>query len=54
VMMIGVKAFANCTSLTSITFNGTKAQWKGISLGRDWNNKVPATVVHCSDGDVTL
>ena len=48
------EAFKGCTSLTDIRFNGTIAQWNAIQKGSDWNKDVPATVVHCSDGDVSL
>lgn len=51
---IGESAFSYCSSLTSITFNGTKAQWEKVELGDFWNNSIPATVVHCTDGDVEL
>ena len=53
VTSIGEWAFSDCSSLTSITFNGTKAQWQGVILGYAWY-KVPATVVHCTDGDVEI
>ena len=36
VTSIGEQAFWGCSSLASITFNGTKAQWKGIKLGDYW------------------
>jgi hypothetical protein len=51
---IGDGAFAICKSLTSITFQGTIAQWKEIALDENWKDKVPATVVHCTDGDVEI
>lgn len=51
---IGKYAFYNCSSLTSITFNGTIAQWSAITKGEIWNRNVPATHVHCTDGDVAL
>jgi hypothetical protein len=51
---MGWWAFSGCFSLTSITFNGTKAQLKGIKFGGLWNNGVPARVVHCTDGDVKI
>ena len=54
VTSIGKWAFSDCYYLTSITFNGTKAQWKGIKLGYDWNNFVPAKVIHCTDGEVKI
>lgn len=46
--------FSYCTSLTDITYRGTIEQWKSIDKGRLWNDKVPATVVHCSDGDTAI
>jgi hypothetical protein len=54
VTSIGESAFYKCSSLTSITFNGTKAQWKGINLGDDWKKKVPTKVIHCTDGEVKI
>jgi hypothetical protein len=54
VTSIGDEAFWFCKSLTSITFNGTKAQWKGIKLGDAWKKNVPAKVIHCTDGEVKI
>ena len=54
VASIGDGAFNQCTGLTSITYTGTIAQYNAISKGTDWNNGVPATVVHCSDGDTPI
>lgn len=54
VTSIGDGAFWDCSSLTSITFQGTIAQWKEIALDENWKDKVPATVVHCTDGDVEI
>ena len=51
---IGGYAFSYCRSLATINYNDTKAQWNSISKGNSWNNSVPATVVHCIDGDVQL
>lgn len=51
---IGTYAFALCENLNSITFQGTMEQWKKIKLGNGWNSNVPATVVHCTDGDVEI
>ena len=51
---IGEYAFQSCSSLTSITFNGTKAQWNAINKGKDWNNNVPATLVRCIDGKIEI
>ena len=51
---IGKFAFKGCIKLTSITFEGTATQWKAIKKGHRWDFDVPATQVHCSDGDVNL
>ena len=47
-------AFWHCNSLMNITFAGTIEQWKKITKGETWNKNVPATVVVCSDGEVSL
>ena len=47
-------AFCGCKSLTDITFQGTIAQWKKINIRDRWNHNIPATVVHCTDGDVEI
>lgn len=55
VTSIGGYAFYECTGLTTITFKGTVAQWNAITFeGNDWNYNVPATIVTCSDGTVSL
>ena len=46
--------FHKCSNLTNIIFNGTKEQWGAISKGSSWKNNVPATVIHCTDGDVAI
>ena len=50
VTSIGNSAFSGCTGLT-ITFNGTKAQWKAITKKDTWWNTGSYTV-HCTDGDI--
>lgn len=52
VTSIGDWAFYHCSSLTSITFNGTKQQWNAISKGYRWNDNTGAYTIHCTDGDV--
>ena len=47
-------AFCGCKSLTDITFQGTIAQWKKINIRDSWKHNIPATVVHCTDGDVEI
>ena len=54
VMSIGKRAFSRCKKLDFIRFGGTIAQWEEIILQDDWNNEVPAKVVHCTDGDVEI
>lgn len=54
VTSIKTSAFAYCRNLTSITFDGTMVQWKAITKSSGWNINVPATHVHCLDGDITL
>ena len=60
-------AFYNCSGLTSVNYTGTIEEWNAISKGSktieewnvinkkgNWNYNVPATVVHCTDGDVDI
>lgn len=54
VVYIGESAFEDCTSLSKIVFEGTKAQWNDIAKANNWNLNVPATEVACTDGTVTL
>ena len=54
VTSIGENAFYNCSFLTSITFNGTKAQWNSIELGDNWKWCIAAQRVRCTDGDVEI
>ena len=55
VKSLGHDVFSNCFSLKTITYNGTMEQWEQIDFaGDDWNEGVPAKVVHCTDGDVEI
>ena len=54
VMKIGRFAFKGCTSLVEINFGGTEDDWKAISKEEDWNYEVPATEVHCRNGDADI
>lgn len=51
---IDAQVFDGCTSLATINYTGTTTQWGSMTLGNNWHRNCPATVVHCSDGDVTL
>ena len=51
VTSIGKRAFVGCKGLTSITYRGTKAQWKTISKDIDWNRYVSnSCTIYCADG----
>ena len=50
VTSIGRRAFHDCSSLTSINFQGTMAQWKAIDKGYWWNNSTGSFTVICTDG----
>ena len=54
VKSIGQGAFEGCGALTDFNFNGTMEQWGAITLGNNWHNNAAFTVVHCTDGDVSL
>lgn len=54
VTSIGSYAFKGCASLTDFKYNGTMLQFKAITLDSRWNKYAPFTVVHCTDGNVTL
>ena len=54
VSYIGDWTFAYCEKLTSIRFNGTISEWYMMHKGHNWNIRVPATKVVCSDGEVQL
>lgn len=54
VKSIGGDAFYNCKALKYIRYDGTMVQWKKMKLSNGWNHEVPATVVHCTDGDVEI
>lgn len=49
---IGGHAFSYCLSLTSIVYNGTKAQWKAITKGDYWDDGTPDYVITCTDGTI--
>ena len=54
VKTIKERAFYGCKSLKEIHFAGTIEQWQRIILNEEWIEKCPATVVHCTDGDVEI
>ena len=54
VKIMGEPAFENCVSLKTITYNGTRAKWKKITLADKWYSGIPAKFVHCTDGYVKI
>ena len=52
VISIADSVFNGCTALTSITFQGTKAQWNVIKKGDYWNYGTGTFTIHCTDGDL--
>ena len=48
VTSIGKKCFMDFEKLTSINFDGTKAQWNAINKGSAINY-----TIHCIDGDIS-
>ena len=50
---ISDSAFLGCSSLKTINYSGTKAQWEAISKGSGWASGVDATV-YCSDGTISI
>ena len=47
-------AVGYCRSLRKISYEDTITRWNAITKVARWNSDVPATVVHCSDGDVAI
>ena len=54
VTIIGSWAFGFCGSLRNISYEDTITRWNAITKGEKWNASVPATVVHCTDGDAPI
>ena len=54
IVRIGETAFWGCTSIKSIEYAGTKAQWMAIEKAFQWNHNVRAKFVRCTDGEVYL
>ena len=52
ITLIAARAFFNCEMLSRITYSGTMAQWKTVTVGSD-NNPIRNAVIHCTDGDIT-
>ena len=53
VTKLGDYAFEDCSSLKSINYNGTKAQWNAISKGSNWNYSTGNYIIYCTDGNIS-
>lgn len=54
VTKIGESAFESCSSLGTIYFNGTSTQWNNITKETNWSKSISATIVYCSDINISL
>ena len=54
VIYIADNAFRDCKNLTYISYTGTIGDWDAITKAPNWNGGLPATVVHCTDGDAPI
>ena len=54
VKRIGRQAFWRCSRLKKISYDGTIAAWHSVEKEEEWNAKVPAKEIKCSDGIVEL
>ena len=52
VKTIGQYAFRWCTNLENINYNGTKSQWKDISIDYNWNMETGNYIITCTDGAI--
>ena len=54
VKSIDMWAFHGCSRLKKISYDGTSAAWHSVKKGEEWNARVPAREIKCSDGIVEL
>lgn len=52
--VIYISGFGTSPTLSTLNYEGTMSEWNNITKENLWNSGISATVVHCSDGDVTL
>ncbi len=45
-------AFRGCKELTSISFDGTVAEWQAITLEFNWDSDSGAYTITCTDGTI--
>ena len=49
---IASKAFSGCTKLSSIRYDGTKAQWKKLILDKEWRKESAIRSIECEGGTI--
>lgn len=54
VTTISSEAFNGCKKLVDVYYEGTIEEWRNITTAVHTFKNMPATVVHCSDGDTAL
>ena len=54
VTTIGRRAFRGCEELYEINFGGTKEQWEAVEKDENWDEDIPASEVHCTNGDTGI
>jgi hypothetical protein len=54
ILEIGASAFSECDKLETLNYASTKVNWAKVKLGTNWKAQTFLSVVHCTDGDVTL
>lgn len=52
VTSIGNEAFYGCSGLTKIIYASTKAKWRAISKGTDWDYNTGNYTIYCTDGNI--
>ena len=55
-LIIGPNVFYHCTSLTTVNYNGTMAEWNSSAIykNEEWTSYSSLTTVHCTDGDIAI
>ena len=53
VTRIESRAFANCTALLRILYDGTVAEWQAIEKAENWDEGSGAYTVFCLDGEIS-
>ena len=47
-------SFNGCVKLQEIVFEGLMEEWNRISRNKNWKNSIPATVIKCNDGNISI